>query len=149
MAISSSLSRRRGLTGAAAPVFLSLAVAALAVATFAISAAAQTAPAPARGAPSSAAPPPANDEAPPEVQAVPEPPPAIGFADDTLERAVRVIPDVESREEKVIDGKRTIHVKTKSGAEYLLTEDDGVTVTTVLQPETQRFRVPTWILLEW
>jgi hypothetical protein len=86
---------------------------------------------------------------PPKVEPVPEPPPPIGFADDTLERAVRVIPDVESREERVVDGKRTIHVKTKSGAEYLLTEDDGVAVTTVLQPETQRFRVPSWILREW
>lgn len=94
-------------------------------------------------------PPKAEAPPPPKVQPVPEPPPPIGFAEDTLDRAVRVIPDVESREERVINGKRTIHVKTKWGGEYLLTEEDGVTVTTVLQPEDQRLRVPNWILLEW
>jgi len=92
----------------------------------------------------------ANPPPPPRVEpTTPEPPPPIGFSDDTLERAIQVIPDVESREERVVDGKRTVHVKTKSGAEYVLTEDDGVAVTTLLQPETQRLRVPKWILLEW
>jgi hypothetical protein len=95
--------------------------------------------------------PPADQDAPPppRVEAVPEPPPHIGFSEDTLDRAIQVIPDVESRDERVVDGKRTIHVKTKFGAEYVITEEDGIAVTTVLQPEPQRFRIPTWILLEW
>jgi hypothetical protein len=86
---------------------------------------------------------------PPPASPEQESAPAEGPADDVLEQAVQVIPDVESREDMVIDGKRQIRVKTRWGGEYMLIEEDGVAVTTVLQPESQRLRVPNWILLEW
>jgi hypothetical protein len=89
---------------------------------------------------------------PPPPVAVPsgsEPPISGNRQDDAFDEAVRVIPDVESRTEQVIDGRRVIRVTTRTGLQYELIEDGGVVVSTLLAPDSQRFRVPMWRLFEW
>ncbi len=95
---------------------------------------------------------------PPEPQAAPasvqQPNAPTGSAaalteDPAMEEAVRMIPRVAKRRETVIDGKRVVRVATEAGLEYELIEEDGVVVTTVLQPESERLRVPLWRLFEW
>ena len=60
-----------------------------------------------------------------------------------------MIPDVESRSEQVIGGRRVVRVVTRAGLEYELIEDDGVVASTLLAPDTQRLRVPLWRIFEW
>ncbi len=78
-----------------------------------------------------------------------EPPLTGNRQDDAFDEAVRVIPDVESRSEQVIDGRRVIRVITRAGLQYELIEDDGVVVSTLLSPDSQRFRAPMWRIFQW
>jgi hypothetical protein len=92
-------------------------------------------------------------QAPPPLPAqppiTPEPPRTETLAPEAFDEAVRLIPDAESRTELVIDGRRVIRVTTRAGLVYELIEDDGVVVSTLLEPENRRFRAPMWKILQW
>lgn len=84
----------------------------------------------------------------PKLEPVPEPPPAIGFdQDSSLESGVRLSPrGDEIIEETIKDGFHTVRVRTANGWEYMLVEDLGDGQYARQRAHDSGVRIPMWVL---
>lgn len=86
---------------------------------------------------------------PPKLEPLPEPPPPPpGMPSDQPDDSpVRIEPGSgEQIEEKVIDGKRVVHVTTSLGQEYYLIEDQGTGSDMRSEGIDRGVRVPLWVI---
>jgi len=85
---------------------------------------------------------------PPKLEPLPElPPPPPGVSGDPWgESPVQIEPGSSERiEERIIDGKRVVHVTTPSGQEYYLIEEQG-DGSGMRSEGIGRVRVPLWVI---
>jgi len=86
---------------------------------------------------------------PPKLEPLPEPPPPTpGMSSDQPgEPAVRIEPGSSGQiDEKLIDGKRVVHVTTPLGQEYYLIEDQGTGPGMRTEGIDRGVRVPLWVI---
>ena len=86
---------------------------------------------------------------PPKLEPLPEPPPPPpgASADQPGEPRVQIEPgSSEQIEEKIVDGKRVVHVTTPSGEEYYLIEDQGDGPGLRTEGVDRAVRVPLWVI---
>ncbi len=92
---------------------------------------------------------PAVAQQPPQLEPLPEPPPAVGLDDQALaERGVKIQPG-EKAEEFIAAGKRVIRVTRPNGAVYYLIEQQGSGPADGDDPSSASFSVPQWLLFRW
>lgn len=87
---------------------------------------------------------------PPQLEPLPEPPPAISLDAEALEdRGIKIRPD-ERAEEFTAAGKRIIRVTRPNGAVYYLIEQEGDSaVAPVGNASNATISVPQWLLFKW
>ena len=85
---------------------------------------------------------------PPVLEPIPEPPPSIGFDQDSAsERGIRLSPRAgEVIEETIKDGKHVVRIQAPSGAEYMLIEDLGDGTYAGQSSHDSRIRIPLWVI---
>lgn len=92
---------------------------------------------------------PAGAQQPPQLEPLPEPPPAVGLDDQALaERGIKIQPG-EKAEEFIAAGKRVIRVTRPNGAVYYLIEQQGSGTADGGDPSSANFSVPQWLLFRW
>ena len=83
---------------------------------------------------------------PPKLEPLPDLPPPPGAADQPEEPQVRIESKEDQVEEKLIDGRHVVRVKTPAGQEYWLVEDlaDGTGIRN--ESLDHGVRVPLWVI---
>jgi hypothetical protein len=89
----------------------------------------------------------AAQQKPPKLEPLPDlPPPPPGAADRPEEQPVRIESKEDQVEEKLIDGRHVVRVKTPAGLEYWLVEDLGDGSGVRNESLDPGVRVPLWVI---
>jgi Protein of unknown function (DUF2782) len=89
----------------------------------------------------------AAQQKPPKLEPLPDlPPPPPGAAEQPEEQPVRIESKEDQVEEKLIDGRHVVRVKTPAGLEYWLVEDLGDGPGVKNESLDPGVRVPLWVI---